>query len=149
MQLTTYISCRQTKSNAFTLLELLLVLAVLALLATLSAPSLRSFLLQQQLRTTTMQIERALNTARQYAVLHGDSVSLDAETWALIVNGRVVRQLPQLTSQLTITWRGSFGRPAPVFNAAGDAAVSGSYTVCAADSCQRVVLARSGRVRSE
>lgn len=81
----TFRPARAPHAPGFTLVELLVVVSLLAVLAALAAPSMRSMVASQRVRTTASDLHLALVKARSEALKRNASVTLrpaNASDWA-------------------------------------------------------------------
>jgi type IV fimbrial biogenesis protein FimT len=80
----TSIRSRRKSARGFTLIEILIVVAIAAISMTLAAPSLRSFIADQHVRTTAADLAQDLGYARVNAIATGKNTvvqPLTANTW--------------------------------------------------------------------
>jgi type IV fimbrial biogenesis protein FimT len=108
--------CRSAVEEGFTLLEMVVVMAVLGILLAVAAPSLRSFMLTQEVKTATVDIHTGLLYARSEAVKRNTDVSLNPVAagvwngvWNVEYGSAPVTTLKTMDSHSDLTITGSTG----------------------------------------
>ncbi|MBF0357979.1 MAG: GspH/FimT family pseudopilin [Magnetococcales bacterium] len=108
--------CRRVVEEGFTLLEMLIVMAIMGILLTVAAPSLRSFMLTQEVKAATVDIHTGLLYARSEAVKRNTDVSLVPVTagvwngvWNVEYGSAPATILKTMDSHSTLTITGSNG----------------------------------------
>lgn len=104
------------KSAGFTLIELIVTMTILVIVLTIAAPSFRSLILSQRIKTTSYELFSALNYARSEAVKRNDNVTVRAGAtsdgawgtgWRVEDSSNNVLRTWSALSNLTLTENGS------------------------------------------
>lgn len=126
----------------------------------LALPSFRPLLQHWQLETGVRQLYQVLNFSRSLAITTGQPVTVrpgqegeaTSATWmagsSVYLGGKLARYFRGPSGDISVRYRGSFGRPEVIFKADGSAS-AGAFSVCLPHvvHCQKIIIARSGRVR--
>jgi type IV fimbrial biogenesis protein FimT len=151
------------KSNAFTLIELLIAIALISILMLIAAPKIQHVVNQNRVIAGVNQIVAAINFARSEAIKRNEIVtfcpSADHKTcngqWRdgqiVLAGENVLRIFQALPKQDSLTWRSSLGKNtmlqmSPTGFTAGQ---TGSFYYCPTDNryAKRIIVEQTGRVR--
>ena len=143
--------------KAFTLLETLLVFVLIAIMTLLAVPSINSFLLIHRTTEITTRLTLALQFAKLEAIRRHEIVTIypsDNSNWnkgqIIIANKKILRVLPALPQNITLTWQSSLGKNnylqfAPTGFTNGQ---QGSFYICSSDTGRTIIINHSGRIRT-
>jgi len=155
---------RDHRQLGFTLVELFITLFILALLLVLAVPSYREAVANSNLRSATIDLVTALNTAHAQAVSLRNTIDVEATDGADWSNGWTidypVSDTPGVDIEADQTFNGYGGvTVTPVggemalsFNNRGTVAPTATFDICDArvqETGRRVTISLSGRVTSQ
>ncbi len=155
---------RDRYQQGFTLVELFITMFIVALLLMLGVPSYRDAIANSNLRSATIDLITALNTAHAQAVSLRNSISVEATDGADWSNGwqidYPVSAVPGVDIEQDQTFGGypgvtvtpAGGEMALSFNNRGMVAPTSTFDICdgrAGETGRRVAVSISGRVTSE
>ena len=167
---------RASRIRGFSLLEISITLIIIAIVVSFSS-SFAALVIRQEISTQTNEVVTSLKLARTAAIVRKTRVTLCQSTsgqkcergtdwgkgWIMFTDrnknrvidpdDEVIQFHPGLNDRTSLHWRGSLGTNYYLgYKATGASSKAGSFWVCSDGSAikeaRRVVLARTGRVRT-
>lgn len=162
-------------SLGLSLLELLVAMSIVIILTGISIPSLNSFIQKTQADSAQFKLKRAIYSARNLAITHGEVATLcpdekcngdwsngyilfiDKNNNALLDDSEFVYQYHKNNPKTSISWKGSGGVNYLKFSSTGVARQFGRFHLCPKKNdgnealnlefARAMVLNRQGRLR--
>jgi type IV fimbrial biogenesis protein FimT len=130
------------RTRGFTIIELMITLAIAAILITLAAPSFKSFILDQRVRTASFEVLSTLNFARSEAIKRNANVTVTpaaggwSNGWTVADGGGTTLKTQSALNSLAIT--GPAG--AVTYGRTGRIAAAVSFSVDASPTNSTVIM---------